>query len=150
MCRFHVVADTGCAPCQRQWHQPSEDSLPPTGPIKPWFLTEGKLAAVLIIPSSWGLPTRLPSGHISPTLGRAWWASGRPGHRLSSPLRLFNPLNPNFIGDGVIFHENHKEAQSPRKSNLGLLQACSGTLPEGEIIAGGLFITIIASVTMCE
>jgi hypothetical protein len=22
--------------------------------IKPWFLTEGKLAAVLIIPSSWG------------------------------------------------------------------------------------------------
>ena len=58
MCRFHVVADTGSAPCQRQWHQPSEDSLPPTGPIKPWFLTEGNLAAVLIIPSSWGLPTR--------------------------------------------------------------------------------------------
>ena len=25
--------------------------------IKPWFLTEGKLAAVLIIPSSWGSPT---------------------------------------------------------------------------------------------
>jgi hypothetical protein len=31
VCRFHVVADTGSAPCQRQWHQPSEDSLPPTG-----------------------------------------------------------------------------------------------------------------------
>ena len=26
----------------------------PTGSIKPWFLTEGKLAVVLIIPSSWG------------------------------------------------------------------------------------------------
>ena len=25
--------------------------------IKPWFLTEGKLAAVLIIPCSWGFPT---------------------------------------------------------------------------------------------
>ena len=26
----------------------------PTGPIKPWFHTEGKLTAALIIPSSWG------------------------------------------------------------------------------------------------
>jgi len=26
----------------------------PTGSIKPWFHTEGKLAAALIIPSSWG------------------------------------------------------------------------------------------------
>ena len=31
---------------------------------KPWFHTEGKLSAVLIIPSSWGFPTRLSSGHI--------------------------------------------------------------------------------------
>jgi hypothetical protein len=28
--------------------------LSPTGSIKPWFLTERKLAVVLIIPSSWG------------------------------------------------------------------------------------------------
>jgi hypothetical protein len=28
--------------------------LSPTGSIKPWFYTEGKLADVLIIPSSWG------------------------------------------------------------------------------------------------
>jgi hypothetical protein len=28
--------------------------LSPTGLIKPWFHTEGKLATVLIIPSSWG------------------------------------------------------------------------------------------------
>ena len=40
------------------------DSLSPTGSIKPRFHIEGKLAAVLIIPSSWGSPTRLPSGHI--------------------------------------------------------------------------------------
>ena len=47
----------------------------PTGPIKPWFHTEGKLTAALIIPSSWGsqltcdvqalflvlLPGRIPS-----------------------------------------------------------------------------------------
>src|SRR5215217_4090356 len=35
-------------------HQPSTCFLTPTGPIKPWFLSEGKLAAVRIIPSSWG------------------------------------------------------------------------------------------------
>jgi hypothetical protein len=28
--------------------------LSPTGSIKPWFHTEGRLATVLIIPSSWG------------------------------------------------------------------------------------------------
>jgi hypothetical protein len=28
--------------------------ISPTGLIKPWFHTEGKLAVVLIIPSSWG------------------------------------------------------------------------------------------------
>jgi hypothetical protein len=28
--------------------------LSPTGSIKPWFHNRGKLAAVLIIPSSWG------------------------------------------------------------------------------------------------
>ena len=85
-----------------------------------------------------------------PTLGRASWAPGRPGHRLLSPLRLFNPLNPKKFGDGVIFHENHREAPSPRKFNLGLLQPCSGTLPEGEIINGGPFIAMIASKMMRE
>jgi hypothetical protein len=28
--------------------------LSPTGLIKPWFHTEGRLAPVLIVPSSWG------------------------------------------------------------------------------------------------
>ena len=35
-------------------------------------------------------------------------------------------------------------------SNLGLLQPCSGTLPEGEIFTGGLFIAMIASKMMRE
>lgn len=35
-------------------HQPSTCFLAPTGSIKPWFHTEGKLATVRIIPSSWG------------------------------------------------------------------------------------------------
>ena len=51
---------------------------------------------------------------------------------------------PKKFWDGVIFHETYREALSPRMSNLGLLQSCSGTLPEGEIIA------MIASKTMRE
>src|SRR5215217_3834667 len=35
-------------------HQPSTCFLAPPGSIKPWFLSEGKLATVRIIPSSWG------------------------------------------------------------------------------------------------
>ena len=61
-----------------------------------------------------------PEGAGGP-LGHAWWAPGRPGHRLSSPLCLFIPFNPKKFGDGVICHESHKEVPSPRKSNLGLL-----------------------------
>ena len=57
---------------------------------------------------------------------------------------------PNFIGDGVIFHETSIEAPAPRKSNLGLLESCSGTLPEGGIITGGLYIAMIASTMMRE
>ena len=40
------------------------ESLSPTGRFNLGFLIEGKLPVVLIIPSSWGFPTRLPSGHI--------------------------------------------------------------------------------------
>ena len=63
MCRFHVVADTGSAPCQRQWHQPSERLSSSYWSIQPWFHTEGKLAAVLIITFLLGSPNtpRSPS-----------------------------------------------------------------------------------------
>ena len=84
------------------------------------------------------------------TLGHAWWAPRRPGHRLSSPLCIFNPLNHKKFGDGVIFHKNHREVSSPRKSNLGLLRPCFVTLLEGEIVAEGLFIAMIASTMMRE
>src|SRR5215207_11213389 len=51
-------------------HQPSTCFLAPTGSIKPWFLSEGKLATVRIIPSSWGsqrtcTSTRITSSDIT-------------------------------------------------------------------------------------
>ena len=56
--RFHIVADAGSTPCHKSASNNLQNcSLPPTGPIKPWFLTEGKLMLSYIIPSSWGLPT---------------------------------------------------------------------------------------------
>ena len=48
----------GSAPCQNQPPTPSEVISFSYWFDKPWFHTEGKLAAALIIPSSWGLPTR--------------------------------------------------------------------------------------------
>ena len=44
-------------PATSQLATPSEVTPFSYWSIKPWFLTEGKLAAVLIIPSSWGSPT---------------------------------------------------------------------------------------------
>ena len=57
-------------PANSQPATPSEATLFSYWSIKPWFLTEGKLAAVLIIPSSWGSPTvrplhQLNTRHIS-------------------------------------------------------------------------------------
>ena len=45
-------------PAKSQPATPSEVTRFSYWSIKPWFLTEGKLAATLIIPSSWGYPTR--------------------------------------------------------------------------------------------
>ena len=60
---------------------PSEVLSSPTGLIKPWFHTEGKLSATLIIPSSWGLPTnvciaRIKQLFLAPLPGRGG-TSGR-------------------------------------------------------------------------
>ena len=44
-------------PAEIQLATPSEVTPFSYWSIKPWFLTEGKLATVLIIPSSWGSPT---------------------------------------------------------------------------------------------
>jgi hypothetical protein len=55
VCRFHVAAGAGRAPCQKpvsiklqKWF------LFSTGRLNFGFITEGKLTAVLITPSSWG------------------------------------------------------------------------------------------------
>jgi hypothetical protein len=65
VCRFRVAAGAKQSPgrgaLQIVWscreaseHQPSEVWLSPTGSINLGFTTEGRLAAVLILPSSWG------------------------------------------------------------------------------------------------
>jgi hypothetical protein len=52
-------------------HQPSEVWLSPTGSINLGFITKGRLAAVLIIPSSWGsqrgviMPSSIFSGAVA-------------------------------------------------------------------------------------
>jgi hypothetical protein len=51
--------------------------------IKPWFHTEGKLAAVLIIPSSWGFPTgplRHQDYFLAPLPGRKRISARRVSH----------------------------------------------------------------------
>jgi hypothetical protein len=55
VCRFHVAAGVGSAPCQKpisinlqKWF------LSPTSRLNFGFITEGKLTTVLITPSSWG------------------------------------------------------------------------------------------------
>ena len=45
-------------PAKSQPATPSEVTRFSYWSIKPWFLTEGKLAATLIKPSSWGFPTQ--------------------------------------------------------------------------------------------
>ena len=64
-----------------------------------------------------------PRAH--PHLMVAWWPWPAP----ALPLHLYIPFYPKKIGDGEIFHETDTEVSSPQKSNLGLLEPCSGTLP---------------------
>jgi len=55
LCRFHVgTGIPGVAPHYTPSPTLSKQPRFPTGSIKPWFHTEGKLAAALIIPSSCG------------------------------------------------------------------------------------------------
>jgi hypothetical protein len=66
VCRFHVAAGAKATPqigaiykfsgavAKASKHQPSEVVSFSYWSIKPWFHTEEKLAAVLIIPSFWG------------------------------------------------------------------------------------------------
>jgi hypothetical protein len=55
VCRFHVAADAGSAPCQKLVSNNLQKwILSPTGRLNFGFITEEKLTAVLITPSSWG------------------------------------------------------------------------------------------------
>src|SRR5829696_5116808 len=67
LCRFHVGAGIpGVAPHHISPPSPSKCFLAPPGSIKPWFLSEGKLATVRIIPSSWGSQRTCTSTRIKP------------------------------------------------------------------------------------
>ena len=71
LCRFHVgTGIPGVAPHYTPSPTPSKQPRFPTGSIKPWFHNEGKLAAALIIPSSW-----VPNERVSFTssVGKRWW-----------------------------------------------------------------------------
>jgi hypothetical protein len=74
VCRFHVTAGAGSAPCQKpvsfnlqKWF------IYPTGRFNFGFITKGKLTAVLITPSSWGsqqVANHAPTSFLAPLLGR--------------------------------------------------------------------------------
>ncbi len=55
---LHVAADAGSAPCHELVRNTSGENVFLLLVDKPWFLTEGKLPAVLIIPFSWGSTQR--------------------------------------------------------------------------------------------
>jgi hypothetical protein len=55
VCRFHVDAGVSRAPCQKPVSNNLQKwFLSPTGRLNFGFISEGKLTAVLITPSSWG------------------------------------------------------------------------------------------------
>jgi hypothetical protein len=55
VCRFHVAAGAGSAPCQKPVSNNLQKwFLSPIGRLNFGVITEGKLTVVLITPSSWG------------------------------------------------------------------------------------------------
>jgi hypothetical protein len=48
------------------------------------------------------------------------------------------------------FQNSTRGAATTKNPKTGVLQTCPGTLPEGEIVIGGLFITMPASGEMRE
>ena len=77
-------------------HQPSTCFLAPTGSIKPWFHTEGKLAAVRITTSSWGSQrtravrvSRLFSGAVAGDLKKSYTTKISISHVNCTPAANF-------------------------------------------------------------
>ena len=73
------------------------------------------------------------------------WAPCAPPYVHSSAYKFHISRNPSI--DFFLRFFPPPQVPVPRRSNL---EACSGTLPEGESIAGGFFINLAASMTMCE
>ena len=81
-------------PAKSQLATPSEVISFSYWSIKPWFLTEGKLAAVLIIPSSWGFPTVCPAHAARGCWNSIWfWVVGGGGRR---EFRRGGPKKPMY------------------------------------------------------
>ena len=59
-----------------------------------------------------GDETEQQGDHTTPrrglALARAWGRWGHPGHRLTPPLRLFNPRHGYTLSTRAQFHENHR------------------------------------------
>ena len=52
-----------------------------------------------------------PPPRRSLALARAWGRWGHPGHRLTSPLRLFIPRHGYTLSTRAQFHENHRRCR---------------------------------------
>ena len=76
-------------PAKSQPATPSEVTRFSYWSIKPWFLTEGKLVAVLIIPSYWGFPTvHLFINLAQPTTTKCMQLTSKAVHKLI-PSNIF-------------------------------------------------------------
>ena len=80
-------------------------------------------------------------------------AGGWPPPPDSPPAPTFGPIY--FPGVKLpkarpFFQNSTRGAATTKNPKTGVLQTCPGTLPEGEIVIGGLFITTPASGEMRE
>ena len=106
LCRFHVGAGIpGVAPHYIPPPSTFNVLLGSSWFDKPWFLSEGKLAAVRIIPSSWGCPTNVWNTRHQPARTQGRGMQQRVGFRGSGGTWLARPYTgPHTIGsvDGEI------------------------------------------------
>ena len=76
--------------------------------------------------------------------------SGRLRHFLGVPSWLYEARDVKLTGGSKFFQKEVRYAATTKNPKTGVLQTCPGTLPEGEIVIGGLFITMPASGEMRE
>ena len=83
-------------------------------------------------------------------LARAWAWWGHPGHRLTSPLRLFILHYGKTQNTRAQFHEKHRRRRHRQPLFGRVSKADPGTLPEGKITLEAFFIAMMPSKVMCE